>query len=163
MRPPELGDEQVGGARQRERIDHGDVTTWQRALTGEALAMLRGHSWPGNVRELRTVIERAVLLGSRGVVQPQDIALAVGSAPGYSATAPVPEHATTPPLVAQVAQRSPPAPPYVAIPTGSRWNTRLPDPGGAARHVLWLPSAPGERPSTRSCLLQLDHSLAVHL
>jgi transcriptional regulator with PAS, ATPase and Fis domain len=62
-------------------------------LTDEALAVLRGHSWPGNVRELRTVIERAVLLGSEGVVQPQDIALAVGAALPRAVTAQMPAQA----------------------------------------------------------------------
>jgi len=31
-------------------------------ISGEALAMLRGHGWPGNVRELENVIRRALLL-----------------------------------------------------------------------------------------------------
>lgn len=33
-----------------------------RWLTGQALALLEGHSWPGNVRELENVIRRALLL-----------------------------------------------------------------------------------------------------
>ena len=57
-------------------------------LTEPVLSMLRGHGWPGNVRELRTVIERAVLLAPDGVVRPDDIALAVGSArPRHAAAA----------------------------------------------------------------------------
>ena len=31
-------------------------------LSGQALALLQGHSWPGNVRELENVIRRAILL-----------------------------------------------------------------------------------------------------
>ena len=31
-------------------------------ITGQALALLQGHSWPGNVRELENVIRRAILL-----------------------------------------------------------------------------------------------------
>ena len=35
-------------------------------LSGEALAVLRGHSWPGNVRELEHWIESAVVLAPDG-------------------------------------------------------------------------------------------------
>jgi two-component system, NtrC family, response regulator AtoC len=38
-------------------------------LDEHTLAALRRYTWPGNVRELRAVIDRAVLLGSDGVVR----------------------------------------------------------------------------------------------
>ncbi len=34
-----------------------------------AMAMIRRYDWPGNIRELRNVLERAVLLAERGVIQ----------------------------------------------------------------------------------------------
>jgi two-component system response regulator AtoC len=44
-------------------------------LTPGALAMLTAYDWPGNVRELRNVMERAVLLASGGVVEPDHVLL----------------------------------------------------------------------------------------
>ncbi len=38
-------------------------------LTPEVLAKLDGRSWPGNVRELKNFVERAVLLGPRGILE----------------------------------------------------------------------------------------------
>jgi DNA-binding NtrC family response regulator len=39
----------------------------------EALAVMQRHSWPGNVRELRNAIERAIVLGDREMIMPQDL------------------------------------------------------------------------------------------
>jgi DNA-binding NtrC family response regulator len=48
----------------------------------EALELLRHYDWPGNVRELENVIERAVVLSSGAVIQPEDLAFpALGSLP----------------------------------------------------------------------------------
>lgn len=44
-------------------------------LSKEALMALRAHSWPGNVRELKSVIDRAALVCSGGVVEPADLML----------------------------------------------------------------------------------------
>jgi DNA-binding NtrC family response regulator len=44
-------------------------------LTAEAMQLLMTYSWPGNVRELRNVIERAVILATDEVVQPEDLPL----------------------------------------------------------------------------------------
>jgi DNA-binding NtrC family response regulator len=54
------------------------------AIDDAVLAALRAYPWPGNIRELRTVIDRAVLLGSGGAVGLQDIAPVgtLGMAPG---------------------------------------------------------------------------------
>jgi transcriptional regulator with GAF, ATPase, and Fis domain len=41
----------------------------------EVEGMFRSHHWPGNVRELRNVIEQAVLLARREVIQPEDLSL----------------------------------------------------------------------------------------
>lgn len=40
-----------------------------------ALQKLQKHDWPGNVRELRNVVERAVILGDREILGPDDIVL----------------------------------------------------------------------------------------
>ncbi len=42
-------------------------------LSDEAYAVLESYAWPGNVRELRSVIERAALLASGGVIGPEDL------------------------------------------------------------------------------------------
>ncbi len=44
-------------------------------LSEAARAALKAYRWPGNVRELANVLERAVLLGEGGVLQPSDLAL----------------------------------------------------------------------------------------
>jgi len=44
-----------------------------RGLTPTAKALLAGYDWPGNVRELENVIERAVVLGSTEMIQPEDL------------------------------------------------------------------------------------------
>jgi transcriptional regulator with GAF, ATPase, and Fis domain len=48
----------------------------KRAVTGispEARALLQSYEWPGNVRELENAIERAVVLGSRETIGPEDL------------------------------------------------------------------------------------------
>jgi transcriptional regulator with GAF, ATPase, and Fis domain len=48
----------------------------KRKLDGfsvEARQILRSYDWPGNVRELENAIERAVVLGSTNIVQPEDL------------------------------------------------------------------------------------------
>ena len=42
-------------------------------ISREARAMLVAYDWPGNVRELQNVIERAVVMGSAGVIIPEDL------------------------------------------------------------------------------------------
>ena len=39
----------------------------------EARALLMRHDWPGNVRELENTIERAMVLGSSGMILPEDL------------------------------------------------------------------------------------------
>ncbi len=48
----------------------------RRRITGisdEALSILMSYEWPGNVRELENAIERAVVLGSTEIIQPDDL------------------------------------------------------------------------------------------
>jgi two-component system response regulator AtoC len=49
-------------------------------ISREVRAALRCYSWPGNIRELRTVIDRAVLLGSESIIQSEDIIFDTSSA-----------------------------------------------------------------------------------
>jgi two-component system, NtrC family, response regulator AtoC len=44
-------------------------------LTRGALELLNAYDWPGNVRELRNAMERAVLLATQGVVEPDHVLL----------------------------------------------------------------------------------------
>ena len=61
----------------------------KRAVTGissEARALLQTYDWPGNVRELENAIERAVVLGSRETIGPEDLPRRVLDAADNSAT-----------------------------------------------------------------------------
>jgi Nif-specific regulatory protein len=60
-------------------------------VTGRTLQALLAYPWPGNVRELENVIERLVVLASRGLVLPEDLpsvitTLEPGSGAGGRAT-----------------------------------------------------------------------------
>jgi DNA-binding NtrC family response regulator len=44
-----------------------------KKLSQGVLGLLMGHYWPGNESELRAVIERAAMLGKRGVIYPEDL------------------------------------------------------------------------------------------
>ena len=44
-------------------------------LSAAALKKLMAHQWPGNVRELQNAIERAVVLNTGAVIEPDDLAL----------------------------------------------------------------------------------------
>ena len=39
----------------------------------ESLAMLQSHAWPGNVRELENVVQRAIILSSGSMIEPEDL------------------------------------------------------------------------------------------
>jgi DNA-binding NtrC family response regulator len=41
-----------------------------RGVTPEALAVLEQYHWPGNIRELENVVERAIVLGSGELLEP---------------------------------------------------------------------------------------------
>ena len=61
-------------------------------LSSEAERALRAHSWPGNVRELRNVLERALLLCGRDVLEPSDLRFeGPGTAPAAPQEAPAAE------------------------------------------------------------------------
>jgi transcriptional regulator with GAF, ATPase, and Fis domain len=42
-------------------------------ISAEALACLRQYDWPGNIRELENAMERAVVIGTSDVIQPEDL------------------------------------------------------------------------------------------
>lgn len=44
-----------------------------KSISAEARACLQTYDWPGNVRELENAIERAMVLGSGGVILPDDL------------------------------------------------------------------------------------------
>ncbi|MBI2895875.1 MAG: sigma 54-interacting transcriptional regulator [Deltaproteobacteria bacterium] len=77
------------------------------------------YSWPGNVRELRNAIERAVLLFSDGVLQPEHLPDRVRLATGARASSvpPVAEPGTPPVAASTVAPPSPSSRPkdYTAV------------------------------------------------
>jgi DNA-binding NtrC family response regulator len=51
------------------RVSGGNRLT----ISEDAMRVMMNYSWPGNVRELRNVIERAVILASGEVIQPEDL------------------------------------------------------------------------------------------
>ena len=53
----------------------------RRALSGEAIEVLRGHAWPGNVRELERVLYRAIATGSGRSLRAEDLHRALGRGP----------------------------------------------------------------------------------
>lgn len=64
-----------------------------KGITPEAGRCLVDYEWPGNVRELENAIERAVVLGSSDLIQPEDLpdsvleaARDVGTSPGGGST-----------------------------------------------------------------------------
>ena len=61
-------------------------------LSTEAERALSAYAWPGNVRELRNVLERALLLCGRAVLEPADLRFeGPAAAPPAPAEAPAPE------------------------------------------------------------------------
>ncbi|MBI4835405.1 MAG: sigma 54-interacting transcriptional regulator [Planctomycetes bacterium] len=43
------------------------------SITPEAMKYLVSYNWPGNVRELRNIIERAVVLGAKTIITPEEL------------------------------------------------------------------------------------------
>ncbi|MGE5175919.1 MAG: sigma-54-dependent transcriptional regulator [Hyphomicrobiales bacterium] len=59
-------------------------------LLPEALALLRAYPWPGNVRELENVIERALVLGRKDAIGPEDLPATLRGTAGAVTTGGVP-------------------------------------------------------------------------
>jgi DNA-binding NtrC family response regulator len=66
-------------------------------LTDAALELMRSYSWPGNVRELRNVIERALVLATRDVIDVIDLPVEKMRATYATAAAPANPVAVLPP------------------------------------------------------------------
>jgi len=49
-----------------------------KKISSQAKYLLLSYAWPGNVRELKNSIERAVVMGNREVVQPEDLPYNIG-------------------------------------------------------------------------------------
>jgi len=110
-----------------------------RGFSPGALAAMTRYAWPGNVRELRNAVERAVVLGERDVIVPEDLppqVLACGAPPRRRLSSP------TPPLGSAIST-APPAPP----PSGPNVTIDEPPPPEPARTAT---PAPPARPSARS-------------
>jgi formate hydrogenlyase transcriptional activator len=76
-----------------------------QSIPADTMSALMAYDWPGNVRELQNVIERAVILSSRGVlrVSPAELraaSTAMPTSPETAPAAPRPKRvrATVPPL-----------------------------------------------------------------
>src|ERR1700675_623108 len=52
----------------------------ERVIAADALDRLVGYAWPGNVRELENVIQRAMVMGSAGVILPEHLPIGPVSA-----------------------------------------------------------------------------------
>ena len=49
------------------------------------MKLLCDYAWPGNIRELRNTLERAVILGGQGVIEPEHLPSELASGGGESA------------------------------------------------------------------------------
>jgi Nif-specific regulatory protein len=61
-------------------------------ISPAARACLAAYDWPGNVRELENAIERAVVLGSSDLIEPEDLPEAIVEGPGSPVPAAGPYH-----------------------------------------------------------------------
>jgi len=52
---------------------HGERLGRRMSLSAAARKCLKAYAWPGNIRELGNVIERAVVLADRDILQPEDL------------------------------------------------------------------------------------------
>ena len=89
-------------------------------FSAEALGAMTRYAWPGNVRELRNAVERAIVLGDREQIMPQDLPPQVLAAAAPSRTR---TSTPTPPLgssistsVAAIATPGPGSSPAIAPP-----------------------------------------------
>jgi len=69
----------------RWRRAHGEAPA---GLDGDARAALEAYDWPGNVRELENVIQRAIVLSGRGLIESDMLGLPEVAAPGGAADGP---------------------------------------------------------------------------
>ena len=70
------------------------LNRWLTGISPQALAHLKSYDWPGNVRELENAIERAIVLGTTEMIQPEDLPDSVIEAGDSRATGAGGFHAT---------------------------------------------------------------------
>jgi len=116
----------------------------------EATAAMTRYAWPGNVRELRNAVERAVVLGDREHIMPQDLPPQVLGPVGRSEPAPL-----HPPMAAPPRTRiSSPTPPL-----GSAISTSVAVVPAPLPHVTIDPTPPpptAPRPAVAKSLRELE-------
>src|SRR2546430_7171839 len=56
-----------------------------QGVSPPAMKLLCDYAWPGNIRELRNTLERAVILGGQGVIEPEHLPSELASGGGESA------------------------------------------------------------------------------
>jgi DNA-binding NtrC family response regulator len=135
-----------------------------RRITGfssEALAAMTRYSWPGNVRELRNAVERAIVLGDRETIQPQDLppqVLAQAQPPRTRTSSP------TPPLGSSISTAVPAVPPVTIDTTPPP--APAPPPRASARSlrelekegILAALAATGGNKAQAAAILEIDRS-----
>jgi transcriptional regulator with GAF, ATPase, and Fis domain len=85
--------EDIGPLASHFAAKHGKNSRRQSlGVSAEARACLMNYPWPGNVRELENAIERAVVLGSRDLIVPEDLPEAVLEAHPASGACPTKYH-----------------------------------------------------------------------
>ncbi|HND55552.1 MAG TPA: sigma-54-dependent Fis family transcriptional regulator, partial [Pirellulaceae bacterium] len=76
-----------------------------RGFTPDAVQLLRDYRWPGNVRELKNVIERAVVLARRDVLDTDDLLLTNLATSGESGEVAAPKASYEPMTLDEVERR----------------------------------------------------------
>lgn len=76
------------------RITARELKTNERTISPIALAKLRSYQFPGNVRELRNLVERASILASGDILQPDDFQILSESSEAASPKPALPAGAT---------------------------------------------------------------------
>jgi len=74
----------------------------QPVIGGAALDLMTKYDWPGNIRELKNAMERAILLGHSGVIEPDDLPPNI-AAGGVGLAAPSGETGEAPPSLLPLA------------------------------------------------------------
>ncbi len=136
-----------------------------RRITGfspDTLAAMTRYHWPGNVRELRNAVERAIVLGEREQIQPQDLPPQVlaQAAPPRTRNSP-----PTPPLGSAISSAMPAVtidqPPQTSAPA-----LRPPAPPAVAKSlrelekegILAALAATGGNKAQAAAILEIDRS-----
>ena len=142
-----------------------------RRITGfsaDAMAAMTRYSWPGNVRELRNAVERAIVLGDREQILPQDLppqvlSLAASAKPRTSSpTPPLGSQAISAlspglppaPMRAATIEPTPPLPPPIARPPAPAKSLRELEKEG----ILAALAATNGNKAQAAAILEIDRS-----